>query len=108
MSEVTDGISDLRRIEKDSAQDGVEGSQAGEANEDAAGDLVIEINAVAEVRQVLRVEHRAGIEIKDFDCLLAIGAIPIEAVKSNAVGMVVGEVQFDFEGIAGVPAGGQS
>src|SRR5688572_24390282 len=101
-------VDELRSIQEDPAQNRVDSRYAREADDKAALKGVIEVCPVSEIRQIVPVQNLAGGEVEHLDPLLAVCAVPIEAVKRYSVRLIVGKIEFHFERPARVRARRQS
>ena len=102
------GLGRRGRVEEDAAEDGVVGGSSDEAEGDAAFNGILEINAVAEICEILGVKNLSAGGIEHFDRLLATAAIPIQAVEGDAMFVRVGESEIHVETGAGIPASSEA
>jgi len=56
----------------------------------------------------LAIEEHTGVGIEHIDSLAAASRLPVHAIESQAMGLVIGQVHIHRERIVGIPAGGQA
>src|SRR5688572_14007201 len=97
-------ISCCGAIEENATEDGVVGRAPSEAENDASFNGVLQINAVAKVREIEGVKNLAASGIQHVHDLLPPAAIPVEAVKGNAMLIGIAEIHIDVEAGPRIPA----
>ena len=96
----------LRGVQEHAIEHGIGPGLPGDRDHQVARDLPVEVDAVAERRDRLGVQHLARAGVADLDLLAAALAVPVEEVQLQVVRLAVGQVDIDGEAGGGVPDGG--